>query len=151
MKCYGREYLNNLKESGMEKTIFSKIIDREIPGYIVWEDEDACAFLDIKPITPGHTLIVPTNPSPSYIFDMDSDAYHDLWQKVRWLSAQIKSALGCKRIGVMVEGFLVPHVHIHLVPIDNGNQLEPAAATRMDAAELAGYQNRIVQQISTGI
>jgi histidine triad (HIT) family protein len=82
---------------------------------------------------------------------MESDAYHDLWQKVRWLSAQIKSALGCKRIGVMVEGFLVPHVHIHLVPIDNGNQLEPAAATRMDPAELAGYQNRIVQQISTGI
>ena len=131
----------------MSKTIFSKIIDREIPGHIIWEDKDACAFLDIKPIAPGHTLLVPTDPDPAYIFDMSSSAYLALWEKARWLSEHIRLALGCKRVGVMVEGFLVPHVHIHLIPINDGNDLDPNSAQRMDQDQLAGYHERILQQI----
>ena len=134
-----------------EKTVFSKIIDRDIPAHIVWQDKDACAFLDIKPITAGHTLLVPTEPDPSYIFDMESSAYHALWEKARWLSEHIRSALGCKRVGVMVEGFLVPHVHIHLIPINSGTELEPATATVMDDSKLSRYQALIVRQIELDI
>jgi len=110
----------------MSKTIFSKIIDREIPAHIVWEDDNACAFLDVKPITSGHVLLVPVNPDPAYIFDMDSAVYTSLWERAHWLANHIQVAMGCKRVGVMVEGFLVPHVHIHLIPINDGSELDPA-------------------------
>lgn len=131
----------------MSKTVFSRIIDREIPAHIVWEDEHACAFLDIKPITPGHTLLVPVNPDPPYLFDLDNAAYTALWERARWLSEHIRRAMACKRVGIMVEGFMVPHVHIHLIPINNGSELDPAGAHPMENDQLRQYHQRIVQQV----
>lgn len=130
------------------KTVFSKIIDHEIPAHIVWQDETTCAFLDIKPITPGHILLVPVNPDPPYLFDMESAAYTALWERVRWLSKHIQLAMDCKRVGIMVEGFMVPHVHIHLIPINNGSELNPNGAQPMENDQLQTYYERIVRQIS---
>jgi len=132
----------------MRKTIFSKIIDREIPAYILWDDEHACAFLDIKPIAPGHTLLVPVTPEPAYLFDMKSDAYTALWDRARWLAKHIQAAMGCKRVGIMVEGFMVPHVHIHLIPINNGHDLNPNGAQPMEQSLLQQYHKKIMQQVS---
>ena len=130
----------------MEKTVFSKIIDRELPAHIVWEDAEFCAFLDRKPITPGHTLLVPKR-LVGYIFDMEDANYQAIWEKARWLAGHIRLALKSERIGIMVEGFRVPHVHIHLVPINNGNDLNPDGASAMGSDELLEYCQRIRSMI----
>lgn len=96
-------------------TIFSKIIAGEIPSYTVWEDERHYAFLDINPVQPGHTLVVPRQ-EIDYLFDMDDAAYTALWQAVRTVEAKVRKATDAKRIVVDVVGYEVPHVHVHLVP-----------------------------------
>ena len=93
-------------------------------------------------------MLVPVTPDPSYLFDMESATYTALWERARWLSKHIRVAMDCKRVGIMVEGFAVPHVHIHLIPINNGSDLNPESAQLMDSEQLRHYQARIVRQIS---
>lgn len=97
-------------------TIFSKIIAGEIPSYKVAEDENHFAFLDINPVTPGHTLVVPKK-EVSYIFDMDDKEYAAFTLFAKRVAAAVEKAIPCKRIGVTVIGLEVPHAHIHLLPI----------------------------------
>ncbi|KPQ19884.1 MAG: histidine triad (HIT) family protein [Algoriphagus marincola HL-49] len=97
-------------------SIFTKIINREIPGHIVAEDENNIAFLDIMPLVKGHVLVVPKK-EVDYIFDMASEdltALHLFAQKV---AKAMDKTIKCTRIGVAVIGLEVPHVHIHLVPL----------------------------------
>jgi len=98
-------------------TLFSKIINREIPGYIVAEDEKHIAFLDIYPLVLGHTLVVPKK-EVDYIFDMDSNELADLMVFAQKVAKAMKKVVPCNRIGVSVIGLEVPHTHIHLVPIN---------------------------------
>jgi histidine triad (HIT) family protein len=98
-------------------SIFSKIIKREIPAHIVAEDDHYIAFLDIMPLVKGHTLIVP-KVEVDYIFDLDDDTFTGLNLFSKKVSAAIKKATGCKRVGVAVLGMEVPHAHIHLVPMN---------------------------------
>lgn len=98
-------------------SIFTKIINREIPGYIVAEDERYIAFLDINPLVLGHTLVVPKN-EVDYIFDLDNDALSGLTLFAKKVAVAVKNAVPCKRIGVAVIGLEVPHTHIHLVPMN---------------------------------
>lgn len=100
-------------------TIFTKIAAGEIPSWKVAENEDYYAFLDISPLKEGHTLVIPRKVEKDYIFDLDSDCYDGLWAFARKVAAAIKAATGCKRVGVVVLGMEVPHVHIHLVPMDS--------------------------------
>ena len=100
-------------------TIFTKIAAGEIPSWKVAENEDYYAFLDISPLKEGHTLVIPRKVEKDYIFDLDSDCYDGLWAFARKVAAAIKAATGCKRVGVAVLGMEVPHVHIHLVPMDS--------------------------------
>lgn len=103
-------------------TIFSKIINREIPGYIVAEDEHFIAFLDIMPLVLGHTLIVPKK-EVDYIFDMDDEALASMMVFAKRISMAVRKAVPCKRIGVSVIGLEVPHTHIHLVPMNSADDV----------------------------
>jgi histidine triad (HIT) family protein len=98
-------------------TIFTKIANGEIPSYKVAENENFYAFLDINPLTEGHTLVIPKYTEADYIFDLDNDTYNGLCSFAREVAKAIKSAIPCKRVGVAVLGMEVPHTHIHLVPM----------------------------------
>ena len=99
-------------------SIFSKIIAGEIPSYKVAENATCFAFLDINPLSEGHTLIVPKK-EVDYLFDLDDDTYLALMQFTKQVAIAVKNAVPCKRITSVVLGFEVPHVHIHLIPANN--------------------------------
>ena len=103
-------------------SIFSKIINREIPGYIVAEDERYIAFLDINPLVLGHKLVVPKQ-EIDFIFDLDDDTLGGLHVFAKKVAHAIKKAVPCKRIGVAVIGLEVPHAHVHLVPMSTMGDL----------------------------
>ncbi len=99
-------------------SIFTRIINREIPGHIVAEDENFMAFLDITPLVIGHTLVVPKK-EIDYIFDLDDETTAGLHVFAKRVARAVKKAIPCKRIGVAVIGLEVPHAHIHLVPMNS--------------------------------
>lgn len=97
-------------------SIFTKIINREIPGYIVAENDDALAFLDINPLNEGHTLVVPKK-EVDKLFDLDKATYQSLQAFAYDVAQAIEKAVPCLRVGVAVIGLEVPHAHIHLIPL----------------------------------
>ena len=97
-------------------TLFTKIINREIPAYIVAEDEHNVAFLDVYPLVMGHVLCVPKTET-DYIFDLPTDQFTSLHLFSQKVAKAMKGVVDCKRIGVAVIGLEVPHTHIHLVPL----------------------------------
>jgi len=103
-------------------SIFTKIINREIPGHIVAEDDNFIAFLDINPLVKGHCLVVP-KVEVDYIFDMDDQRLADLMVFSKKIAKGIKQAVPCLRVGVAVIGLEVPHTHIHLVPLNSMNDI----------------------------
>lgn len=107
----------------MEDSIFTKIIKGEIPCHKVYEDDAVIAFLDVHPMTEGHTLVVPKQ-QVDHLWDLDDVTYQHLWSVAKRLGAHIKETLQPTRVGVVVEGFGVPHVHVHLIPIEHSNDLK---------------------------
>ena len=103
-------------------SIFTKIINGEIPCYKIAEDENYFAFLDINPLKKGHTLVVPKR-EVDYIFDLDDRLLAGMWLFSKKISAAIREAYPCNRIGIAVLGLEVPHAHIHLVPMDSMNDV----------------------------
>lgn len=103
-------------------SIFSKIINREIPAYIVAEDEHHIAFLDAMPLVEGHTLVIPKK-EVDLIFDLDSESYNALWSFSQGVAKKVGKAIDCVRVGVAVVGLEVPHAHIHLVPLNQMSDL----------------------------
>ncbi len=99
-------------------TIFSKIIKGEIPAYKIAEDDRFLAFLDIKPLAKGHTLVIPKK-EVDYLFDMDDQLYADCFLFAKKVALAIKKVVPCEKIGVAVVGLEVLHAHIHLVPIND--------------------------------
>lgn len=97
-------------------TIFTKIINGDIPSYKIAEDENYIAFLDAMPLVKGHTLVVPKK-EVDLIFDLDSEEYKELWAFAQKVAKKIKNAVPCIRVGVAVVGLEVPHAHIHLIPL----------------------------------
>lgn len=98
-------------------TIFTKIINREIPAHIVAEDEQFIAILDIMPLVTGHTLVIPKK-EVDYIFDLDNDTLAGMSLFAKKVAQAVKQVIPCKRIGVAVIGLEVPHTHVHLVPMN---------------------------------
>ena len=98
-------------------SIFTKIVNREIPAYIVHEDEKFLAFLDINPLKEGHTLIVP-KVEVDYIFDLEDQLISDMMIFAKKVAKGIEKVVDCKRVGIAVVGLEVPHCHIHLIPIN---------------------------------
>ena len=105
-------------------TLFTKIANGEIPSWKVAESEDFYAFLDINPLTLGHTLVIPKKVEDDYIFHLDEQTYEGLWAFARKVAGALKAAVPCKRIGVAVLGMEVPHTHIHLVPLQTEGDLD---------------------------
>ncbi len=123
-------------------SIFTKIIEGEIPSYRVYEDEQAYAFLDINPIQPGHTLVVPRHEDP-VVFDLPDQIYGALWGSVRTVAAAIKEATGCERVAVVVWGYDVPHAHVHLIPTNRGTPLAFGNTVEQTPEQLAEMAARI--------
>ena len=99
-------------------SIFSKIINDEIPAYKILENENFLAFLDIFPLAKGHVLVI-LKKEIDYLFDISSDEYGELWKFAQQVAKAMDKVIDCKRIGVAVIGLEVPHAHIHLVPLNN--------------------------------
>jgi Diadenosine tetraphosphate (Ap4A) hydrolase and other HIT family hydrolases len=104
-------------------SIFTKIINGEIPSYKIAEDDHYYAFLDINPLAKGHTLVVPKKET-DYIFDLDDQTLSGMLVFSRKVAKAIEKVVPCKRIGIAVLGLEVPHAHIHLVPINGGNDID---------------------------
>jgi histidine triad (HIT) family protein len=98
-------------------TIFTKIINGEIPSYKIAEDENYYAFLDISPLKKGHTLVVPKQET-DYLFDLEDETLGGMMVFAKKIAKAIDKAIECKRVGVVVLGMEVPHAHIHLIPLD---------------------------------
>jgi len=103
-------------------TIFSKIATGEIPSYKIAEDEHFFAFLDIHPLTKGHTLVIPKK-EEDYIFRLDDETYQGLMLFAKKIAFAIEKAVPCKRVGMAVIGLEVPHAHVHLIPIQQENDM----------------------------
>jgi len=121
-------------------SIFTKIVNKEIPSYKIAENEQFYAFLDINPIVQGHTLVIPKK-EVDYIFDLDDETLGGLNVFAKKVAKGIESVIPCKRVGIMVIGTEVPHAHIHLIPFQKESQLSIAAPKLQinphDMAEIA--------------
>ena len=104
-------------------TIFTRIINGEIPSYKVAEDENFYAFLDINPLMKGHTLVVP-NQEVDYLFDLDDDTLQKMTVFAKRVAAQIKCKIECKKVTMIVLGLEVPHAHIHLIPMNTESDVD---------------------------
>ncbi len=119
-------------------TIFERIIAREIPSYTIYEDASHIAILDIGPMHPGQVLVIPKSPI-EYVFDMEDQQYTELLLLAKKVAVHMKNALKVERIGMVLEGLEVPHVHVKLIPIDHGHPIDPkyiSKLTHEDALKL---------------
>jgi len=133
----------------MNNCIFCQIIKNELPSHKVWENENFLAFLTLGSLNRGHTLLIPKK-HIDYIFDLEKPLYTDIFQTAKQLSEPLKKAMAAKRIGVIIEGFTVPHVHIHLVPLHNEDEIDPRRVKKMTDIELAETAEEISRKIKSG-
>ncbi|MEJ2594506.1 MAG: HIT family protein [bacterium] len=103
-------------------SIFSRIIQGEIPSYKIAESDHYFAFLDINPLARGHALVIPKQET-DYIFDLDEETYSGLFTFSRKVGKAIEEVIPCKRIGIIVFGLDVPHAHVHLIPINKSSEM----------------------------
>ena len=124
-------------------TLFSKIVNGEIPCYKVAESDEFLAFLDIQPLTKGHVLVIP-KVEVDYIFDLEDDLLGKMMIFSKQVAHKIKLAYPCKKVGVTVIGLEVPHAHIHLVPMNALADMNfSAAKLKLDSLELEQIANKI--------
>jgi histidine triad (HIT) family protein len=128
-----------------EPSIFTKIINRELPAHIVYEDDRVIAFLTIRPLCDGHTLVVP-KAQVDQIWDMDQADYDYLWETAKKIALHLREVFDCVRVGVVIKGFDVPHTHIHLIPVNSNEHVDfdpyPAPALA-DEATLEAVAKKI--------
>lgn len=126
-------------------TIFSRIIQGEIPCYKIAEDERFFAFLDINPVAKGHTLVVPKQET-DYVFNLDDETLGQMMVFAKQVAQRIQNAIPCKRIAIAVIGLEVPHAHIHLVPITNEGDLDfKKEHVKLTPEEFLEIQRKITQ------
>jgi len=123
-------------------SIFTKIINREIPAYIVAEDDKHIAFLDINPNAKGHTLAIPKR-EVDKIFDLTKQEYMDLMTFARKIAKAQEKVIDCQRIGMAVIGLEVPHVHVHLIPLNKMSDMNFKNSVSLRKDEFTDLQNKI--------
>lgn len=129
-------------------TIFTKILSGEIPSHKILENDQYLAFLDIRPVNPGHTLVIPKR-EIDYIFDIEDELLKGLMVFAKRVAHAVGKAIPCKKVGVMVAGLEVPHAHIHLIPIlESLTELNFARAKAVPQEELAGIAAKIRANLS---
>tara|TARA_B100000767_G_C19775737_1_gene542461 strand:- start:2825 stop:3217 length:393 start_codon:yes stop_codon:yes gene_type:complete len=127
-------------------SIFSKIIDGEIPCYKVAEDQNHIAFLDINPNAKGHTLCVPKK-EVNKLFDLGPQAYSELMEFSRTVALGLRKAVPCQRIGMMVIGLEVPHVHVHLIPLNTISDATFTKKEQVDKSQIFELAKHIATKI----
>lgn len=127
-------------------SIFTKIINGEIPSYKVAEDDNFIAFLDVNPNAKGHTLCVPKQ-EINKIFDMEEDHYLALMQFSRKVAKAVEKTVPCKRIGVAVIGLEVPHVHVHLIPLQDMNDMRFERKVKLEKQEFEDLAEAIAANL----
>jgi len=127
-------------------SVFSKIINKEIPCYLVGEDRHSIAFLDINPVIKGHVLVVPKI-EVDYLFNLEPKIYTHLWNFTKLVAAGLKKTIPCNRIGVSVMGLEVPHAHIHLLPINHISDMDFSKKMTTDSIDLEILAQKISRNI----
>ena len=117
-------------------SLFTRIVRGEVPCHKVWEDEHHLAFLDINPIQPGHVLVIPKR-EVGYLFDLSAGEQAALWNAVRIVEEMVRRATGCQRVCLMVVGWEVPHVHVHLVPTNHASDFPVPPKIKQTPEQLA--------------
>jgi len=125
-------------------SIFTKIINREIPSYKIAETEDFYAMLDIAPNSKGHTLCIPKK-EVDKLFDLDEDTYNGLFAFSRKVALAIEKTVSCERVGMAVVGLEVPHVHIHLIPLNTMGDMSFSNKVPMSSEEMVVLANAIAE------
>lgn len=128
-------------------SIFSWIVKGEIPCAKVWENEEFLAFLDILPIQIGHTLVIPKQET-DYLFDLDPAVYARLMAACRTVAEGLKRGLDCRRVCVIVAGFEVPHVHVHLIPANGPEDFPFPPRRKVAPEELRSLAGRLAAQLA---
>lgn len=123
-------------------TIFSKIINGDIPCYKIAEDDRFFAFLDINPVQPGHTLVIPREET-DYIFDLSDDLIGEMMKFSKRVATAIKATIPCRKVAMAVLGLEVPHAHIHLIPISSEGDMDFRHKQEIPADEMAEIASRI--------
>ncbi|MBF0432460.1 MAG: HIT family protein [Fibrobacteria bacterium] len=127
-------------------SIFTKIINGEIPCQKILEDEQYFSFLDINPINPGHTLVIPKQET-DYLFALDDNILSGLFLFAKKIVPAIEQVISCKRVGVIVAGLEVPHAHVHLIPMGAEGELTFDRAQRANPQDLAALAQKIIQHL----
>jgi len=123
-------------------SIFTKIINGEIPSYRVAENENFYAFLDVNPNAKGHTLVV-SKKEENKLFDLDEESYMGLMQFSRKVALALEKTVPCKRIGMSVIGLEVPHVHVHLIPLQNMEDIQFQKKVHLEKEEFEAMAKAI--------
>lgn len=129
-------------------SIFTKIVRGEIPSHKVAETDDFYAFLDIFPLTKGHTLVIPKK-EIDYIFDLEDQMLGDIFVFSRKIAKAIRKVVSCERVGIAVIGLEVPHAHIHLIPINEMSDMDfSREKLKLEATEFAELAQKINAALS---
>lgn len=127
-------------------SIFTKIINGEIPSYKIAEDDNFLAFLDVNPNAKGHTLCIPKQ-EINKIFDMEEDNYLALMKFSRKVAKAIEKSIDCKRVGVAVVGLEVPHVHVHLIPLNDMDDMRFQRKVSLEKEEFEDLAQKIASNL----
>jgi len=131
-------------------SIFTKIVNGEIPAWKVAENDDFLAFLDIFPVAEGHTLVIPKK-EVDYLFDLDDETYLGLQAFAKKVAEGLKKAIPCRKVGVMVLGLEVPHAHIHLVPMQReADLLHFSRKLTLTQKRFEEIRDAIAQELTSG-
>jgi diadenosine tetraphosphate (Ap4A) HIT family hydrolase len=131
------------------RCIFCRIAAGRAPAHVVWSDAEHVAFLDTRPITAGHVLLIPRE-HVGWVEELAADAYARLFARVRELARPVAAAAGAPHTGIAVEGYGVPHAHVHLVPVWRGGELDPCRQAPADEAALAAAADRLRAVLAAG-
>ena len=127
-------------------SVFTKIINGEIPAYKVAETDKFLAFLDVNPNAKGHTLCIPKQEIDK-IFDMEEDLYLELMQFSRKVAIALEKSIDCKRVGMAVVGLEVPHTHVHLIPLNNMDEMRFEKKVKLEAEEFKAIAAKIASNM----
>lgn len=132
-------------------SVFTQIINRELPGKIIFEDDEAiCIVPNGHFVNPGHILVIPKE-EKDYIFDLDDELYFRLWRLAKRLAGPLKELTQAERIGIAVEGFSVPHVHIHLCPLYNVSELDPHRSEDWSEPDRDEFVARMISALNANV
>ena len=127
-------------------SIFTRIVQGEIPCYKIAENEHYMAFLDVNPLVKGHTLVIPKQ-EQDYLFDLEDDSFVGLHLFAKEVAIQLKKHIACKRIGVAVIGLEVPHAHIHLIPLNEMDDIRFQKKITLSKEEFVALAIKIQEKL----